>query len=142
MTYPDPAVREAVASRFVALRLHLKEPHVRTLNILWMPTVLVLDRRGVEHARNVNSVPPAEFLDFLDLGEAHARMKEGQYETAERLLAAALARRDRGPLTDELLYFHAIAAYFTGHHDHAARDRIWRDLAERFPDSIWTKRIP
>ena len=45
MTYPDPAVRRAVAARFVPLRLDLfaDRAAVRPLNVLWTPTLLVAD---------------------------------------------------------------------------------------------------
>jgi hypothetical protein len=143
--YPDPAVIAAVAEAFVPLRLDFQEPHVRELNIVWLPTVVLLDHRGKEHARHVNAAPAADFLDVLALGEAHARLKQGHAgarERAEQVLAAALARRANGPLHPELLYWYAIAGYFRGNHDDAFRDRIWADLLRRYPDSAWAHRVP
>lgn len=145
MTYPDPAVIAAIVRAFVPLRLDLRDPHVRELNIVWLPTVVIRDHRGHEHYRNVNAAPPADFLDVLALGEAHARLKEGRAESharAEAVLADALARRQDGPLHPELLYWHAIAAYFRGNHDGDARDRGWAELSHRYPDSIWAHRVP
>lgn len=142
MTYPDPAVRQALAARFVALRLDHRDPHVRELNVVWLPTLFVADARGVIHYRNVNSIPPELLLDVLDLGEAHARLRQAAYDVAEGLLRAALDRRDDGPLTPELLYWSGIARYFAGDHDDAARDDAWRHLRDRYPDSVWTYRIP
>lgn len=145
MTYPDPAVITAVETSFVPLRLDYREPPVRGLNIVWLPTVVIRDHRGREHYRNVNAAPPADFLDVLALGEAHARLKEGRHEAharAEEVLAAALARRDDGPLHPELLYWYAIAGYTRGDHDDAFRDRVWADLLRRYPDSIWAHRVP
>ena len=145
MTYPDPAVSAAVAASFVPLRLHISDARVRELNVVWLPTVVIRDHRGNEHARNVNAAPPADFLDVLALGEAHARLKEGRSEShvrAEAVLATALARRPDGPLHPELLYWHAIAGYVRGHHDGEWRDRVWADLLRRYPDSIWAHRVP
>jgi hypothetical protein len=135
----------AVAEAFVPLRLDFREPRVRELNIVWLPTVVLLDHRGKEHARHVNAAPAADFLDVLALGEAHARLKQGHAGARERagqVLAAALARRDDGPLHPELLYWYAIAGYFRGNHDDAFRDRIWADLLRRYPDSAWAHRVP
>ena len=143
MTYPDPAVARAVSGRFVPLRLHLSHPRVRDLNLLWLPTVYVLDHRGVVHGRSVNQLPPADFLDTLDLGEAHARLKQaGQAAVAAGLLREALARRDDGPLHPELLFLLGIADYFAGEHDHAGRDQVWAGLVARYPDSVWAHRVP
>jgi hypothetical protein len=143
VTYPDPAVSAAVSARFVPLRLWHTDARVRELNVLWLPTVFVLDWRGVVHGRSVNALPPAEFLDTLDLGEAHARLKQaGGAPTAARLLEAALGRRPDGPLHPELLFLLGIARYFVGDNDHAGRDEVWAQLLARYPDSIWASRVP
>ena len=143
MTYPDPAVIAAVAEAFVPVRIDFRDPHFRELNVVWLPTVIIRDHRGREHYRNVNAVPPEDFLDVLVLGEAHARLKEGGGAArAEQVLADALGRRDDGPLHPELLYWHAIAGYFRGDHDGEFRDRVWGDLLRRYPDSIWAHRVP
>lgn len=143
--YPDPAVVAAAAATFVPLRLDYRDPHVRQLNILWLPTVVILDHRLTEHYRNVNAAPVADFLDVLALGEALARLKDGRagsHARAERVLAEALARREDGPLHAELLFWHAIAGYFRGGHDGEFRDRVWNDLLDRYPNSVWAHRVP
>lgn len=143
--YPDPAVIAAVAEAFVPLRLDYRDPHMRELNVVWLPTVLIRDHRGHEHYRLVNAAPPADFLDVLALGEAHARLKEGRTTSRERavaVLAEALRRREDGPYHPELLYWHAIAGYFRDDHDDAFRDRVWAELRHRYPDSVWARRVP
>jgi hypothetical protein len=145
VTYPNSAVIAAVAEAFIPLRIDFRDPHFRQLNVVWLPTVIVRDYRGNEHYRNVNAAPPADFLDVLALGEAHARLKEGRsaaHARAEKVLADALDRRDDGPLHPELLYWHAIAGYFHGNHDDAFRDRVWAELMRRYPNSIWAHRVP
>jgi len=142
VTYPHPAIIAAVTTRFVPLKLDYRDPHVRALNLIWLPTIYILDKREVIHYTSVNSLPPEDLLDVLDLGEAHLRMKQGKSDVAASLLTAALARRPDGPLIDEVLYWSGIARYFAGGHDHAARDDAWSDLRSRYPESIWTHRIP
>jgi hypothetical protein len=145
VVYPHPAVIAAVDAAFVPLRLDFRDPNVRKLNIVWLPTVVILDHRLNEHGRHVNAAPPDDFLDVLALGEAHARLKEARnasHVRAEQVLAEALARRDDGPLHPELLYWHAIAGYFRGDHDGKFRDRVWADLMQRYPDSAWAHRVP
>ena len=142
MTYPDPAVRAAVNTRFIALKLDHRDSAVRPLNVVWLPTLLVADRYGGIHHRSVNAVPPEDLLDVLDLGETHVRLRQGRYPLAAERVAAALDRRRAGPLTDELLFWSGIARYFAGDHDEEARDAAWSELARRYPESIWTHRIP
>lgn len=140
--YPDRSVIAAILASFVPLRLDYKDPKVRELNILWLPTVVIVDHRGNEHARHVNASPPADFLDFLALGESHGRLKNAANERAEEVLRDALARREDGPYHPELLFWHAIAGYFLHKHDGDFRDRVWTDLRTRYPDSIWAHRVP
>jgi MoxR-like ATPase len=145
VTYPDPAVIRAITAAFVPLRLQLGDRHVRDLNIVWLPTVVILDHRGREHYRNVNAAPPEDFLDVLALSEAHARLKDARTEShtrAEAVLETALSRRPDGPLHPELVYWLAIAGYFRGHHDGEIRDRVWGELRRRYPDSAWAHRVP
>jgi hypothetical protein len=143
VTYPDPAVRAAVAARFVPLRLDLfaDRAAVRPLNVVWTPTILVADRRGTVHYRSLNYLPPADFLDVLDLGEAAARLRWAEYDRAMALLAAVPARHPDGPLVPEAIYWRGIAAYLKTR-DNDALYAIWDELRRRFPDSIWARRIP
>jgi hypothetical protein len=145
VVYPVPAVVAAVAEAFVPLRLDYRDPHMRELNVVWLPTVVIRDHRGHEHARFVNAAPAADFLDVLALGEAHARLKEGRSTSRERavnVLSAALARREEGPYHPELLYWYAIAGYFRDDHADDHRDRAWAELRRRYPESVWARRVP
>ena len=143
MTYPNLAVRQAVADRFVPLRLDLfaDRDAVRPLNVLWTPTLLVADRRGVVHYRSVNFLPPADFLDVLDIGEASARLRWAEYDRAIALLDAVTARHPDGPLGPEAIYWRGIATYLK---TRSTPDMyaVWAEIQERFPDSIWARRIP
>ncbi len=140
--FPDPAVAEVLADRFVCLRLDYTAPAARALRVLWLPTLIVLDRMQVEHYRSVNSLPPADLLDVLALGEAQARIREARHAESERLLRAALDRRPHGPMRPELLYWLGIAVYWVGHEDHDARDDVWDRLVADYPESIWAHRTP
>lgn len=143
MTYPDSVVRRAVGERFIPLKLDLfaDREAVRPLNVVWTPTLLFGDRRGAIHYRSLNFLPPADFLDLLDIGEASTRLRWGEYDRAIALLADVVERDSSAPLAPEAIYLRGIAAYLKTH-DGALLDAIWGDLRERFPDSIWTRRIP
>lgn len=143
--YPDPEIIAAVNATFVPLRLDLRHPKARELNILWLPTLLIIDHRGREHARQINAAPPADVLDFLALGEARARLKDARPASRDRavqVLTDALRRRDDGPFHPELLYWYGIAGYFRGNEDGEFRDRVWDELRRRYPDSLWARRVP
>lgn len=143
MTYRDPRVRRTIAERFVPVRLDLfaDREFVRPLNVIWTPTLLVADRRGVVHYRSVNFLPASDFLDMLDIGEANARLRWAEYDRAIRLLAEVLERNPDAPLAPEAIYWRGIAVYLETHSS-AEMYEVWREIQERFPESIWARRIP
>ena len=144
MTYPDHRVTEAIAERFVPLKLHLTNDrqHTRAFQVFWTPTILVGDRSGKIRYTSVNFLPPEEFLDILDIGEALVAMRWREYDTAIQRLASVDERRPDGPLNAEALYWHGVASYFRQGNSSRAAHVVWYQITERFPESIWAKRIP
>jgi tetratricopeptide (TPR) repeat protein len=143
VTYPDPAVISAVAERFVPLRLDLFRDRaaVRPLNVIWTPTLLFADRRGTVHYESLNFLPPADFLDLLDIGEACVRQRWGEYDRAITLFAAVTDRNPDAPFAAEALYRRGIAIYLKSRSNREMY-AVWQELIDRFPDSIWARRIP
>ncbi len=144
MTYPNPSVIEAVNARFVPVKLDLfKSPRevIRPLNVLWTPTILFADRRGDVHYRNVNFLPPELFLTLLDVGEAHVDLHWSRTDHAISLLRETFERDPDGLLAPEALYWWGIAVYLKTHSNDEMY-AVWNVLRERFPDSIWTQRVP
>lgn len=144
MTYPDHRVQAAISERFIPLRLHLIEDRqwTRLFQVFWTPTILIGDRSGKIRYTSVNFLPPEEFLDILDIGEALVAMRWREYDTSIARLMAVDERRPDGPLTAEALYWLGITEYFRQGRSPAASNAVWDGLVERFPDSIWSKRVP
>ena len=135
---------EAVNARFVPLKLDLfQSPRevIRPLNVLWTPTILFADRRGTPHYQNVNFLPPDLFITLLDIGEANVDLHWSRADHAISLLSGAHERDPEGLLAPEALYWWGIALYLKTHSDDEMY-RVWDQLRERFPDSIWTQRVP
>ena len=143
MTYPDARVQTAIADRFVPLRLDLFKDRaiVRPLNVIWTPTLLIADRRGIVHFRNVNFLPPDDFLDMLDIGEANTRLRWAEYDRAIALLAVVTDRQPGGVFAAEAIYWRGIAVYLKTH-SNAEMYRVWQEILDRFPESVWAKRVP
>ena len=76
MTYPQPDVARFVVDHFVPVRLVLNRPqdqaHFRAHRVIWTPTVVIMDRRGVGHYQSPGYLPPALFLAMLRIGLARA----------------------------------------------------------------------
>ncbi|MDQ3657454.1 MAG: hypothetical protein M3457_20555 [Chloroflexota bacterium] len=87
-------------------------------------------------------MPTAEFLDILDIGEALAAMRCKGYDTAIGLFTEVRDRTPDGPLTPKAIYWRGIVAYFRDGKSPGSANAEWGELVERFPDSIWAKRVP
>lgn len=141
-TFSDPDVIRAVNERFVPLQLHLFQDRaiVRAWGLFWTPTVLFGDRSGKIRYESVNYLPPAEFLDVLDVGDARVAMRWKEFEKAIQLLKDVEERHPDGPMTAEAIYWRGMAEYFNEKSSPAASKRVWGELVEKFPDSIWARR--
>ncbi len=144
VTFADPTVIEAVTTRFVPLKLHLFQDRefTRANQVFWTPTILFADRSGKVRYTSVNFLPVPEFLDLLDIGEAMVGMRWKEYETAIARLQDVVDRSPNGALTAEAIYWRGIAAYFRDGKSPRSANTEWTELLERFPDSIWAKRVP
>lgn len=143
-TLDDPVIRAQIAERFVPVRLHLLKDRAvtRSWGIFWTPTVLFGDRSGKIRYTSLNYLPVDDFLDIMDIGEAMVAMRWKNYEVSISRLRDVEDRHPEGPLTAEAIYWRGMAEYFRDGHSSASTKRVWSDIKERFPDSIWAKRQP
>lgn len=143
-TLADPMVTAQIAERFIPVKLHLIEDRAvtRPWQVFWTPTVLFADRSGKIRYTSVNFLPAPEFLDVMDIGEALVAMRWRDYDTCLARLKAVEDRHPDGPLTAEAMYWRGMAEYFKEGNNPAASSRVWDEIRERFPDSIWAKRQP
>ena len=144
VTYPDARVIQAVEERFVPLTLDLfKGPRdlLRTLSVIWTPTILFADRRGAVHYRTENFLPPDLFITALDIGEANVDMRWSRTDHAIDLMRNAYEREPEGILAPEVLYWWGVGLYLKSQ-SHEQVYEIWDILRYRFPDSIWAAYVP
>jgi hypothetical protein len=143
-TFSDLVIAREISERFIPLKLHLHNDRkvVRDWGLFWTPTVLFADRSGKLRYESVNFLPPEQFIDILDIGEARVAMRWREFEKAIRLLEDVEARHPDGPLTAEAMYWRGMAEYFLEGSNPAASKRVWAELSAAFPDSIWAKRQP
>jgi hypothetical protein len=144
VTYPEPAVSSFVAEHFVPVKLLLNrtadQPHFRAYRVIWTPTIMVLDYRGVGHYQAPGYLPPNLFLQQLRLGLARAQIAWSRYEEAAAQLGA-VADIPGSPFAAEALYWQGIAWYLQARR-RAPMMRAWNRLRSEHPGSLWAARVP
>lgn len=143
-TFADQAVIQQVNERFIPVSLHLFNDRavVRDWGLFWTPTILFADRTGKIRYESVNFVPADVMLDLLDIGEARVGMRWREFDNAVERLLDVERRHPDGPMTAEALYWRGMAEYFRGGSKPEIAKRVWAEITERFPDSIWAARQP
>lgn len=143
-TFADERVLAEITARFIPLKLDLFQDRdfTRQQQVFWTPTIMIADHSGKVRYTSVNYLPAAEFLDILDIGEGMATMRWKGYDKAINLFTAVQQRTPDGPLTAEAIYWRGIAAYFRDGKSPTSANAEWAELLERFPDTIWAKRVP
>lgn len=143
-TFADPEVIAAVNERFIPVSLHLFQDRaiVREWGLFWTPTVLFADRTGKIRYESINYVPADVMLDVLDIGEARVAMRWKEMDTAIERLRDVERRHPNGPMTAEAIYWRGMAEYFCEGNRPETAKRVWAEITERFPESIWAARQP
>lgn len=143
-TFTDPDVTEEVNDRFIPLTLHMFQDRavVRDWGLFWTPTILFADRTGRIRYESVNYVPADVMLDVLDIGEARVSMRWREFDNAIERLRDVEERHPDGPMTAEAIYWRGMAEYFRDGSKPETAKRVWAEITDRFPKSVWAARQP
>jgi hypothetical protein len=125
----------------VPAQAHIKErpAYFHRFDVLWTPTVLILDAQGVERKRLEGYLPNSEFRARLELGLARVAFMHKQWGEAERRYAGVAERYPDTSAAPQALYWRGVSRYKASN-DHSALGRVARELKEKYPGSVWTLR--
>ena len=144
VTYPQPSVASFITQHFVPVRLLLNrsqdQVHFRTHRVIWTPTTVIADRRGVGHYQSPGYLPPELFLSMLHIGLGRALTAWMRYDEAAAHFEAVGAE-PHNQLAPEALYWLGIAWYLKDR-QRASMMQAWRQLRTQYPDSVWAARVP
>ena len=143
VTYPDDAVVAAIEQGFAPFKINLLERHpdfkeaCAGARVMWGPTFVVADARGLEVRRWVGWLPPRSFVTELGFCRALADYTHGKFDDASAGFDAIVeAGPDAGrEIHPEALYWQGIAGFMAGPKDWDALRRSWTKLAEEYPGS-------
>lgn len=141
VTYPEPSVVEYLSANFVLYKasMEMRESwqHFRANHIVWTPSFGFADRNGSMHYQSQGFFPPEEFLSALRVGRARCLMAWTRSAEAIKELEAAASVENS--MTPEVLFWLSVAAWLE-RRDTTRMYSIWGEMADRYPDSPWTRR--
>ena len=107
--------------------------------VLWTPTVLLLDSSGKERYRIEGYLPKEEFAVQLESGLARIAFMDKQWDEAECRYRNIVQGHGSSPSAAEAIYW-AGAAKYKRTNDHTVLPLVSEELEKRFPNSLWTRR--
>jgi TolA-binding protein len=143
--YPDPQVAELVKSRFVPVRLHVKDDAAEfqrvgaMLDAHWTPTTLIVDPPSTERHRIEGFLPKDDFASQLELGFAKAAFARAAYDDAARAFEEVIERYPNTDAAPEAQYWAGVSRYKASGNPQALGDTHKR-FRERYTDSTWAKK--
>jgi hypothetical protein len=109
----------------VPVGAHIKEHPVyfHRFDVLWTPTVLILDSKRVERERIEGYLPNPEFRARLEIGLARIAFMHKQWAEAERRYAEVAARYPNMSSVPEAIYWRGVSRYKSTN-DHAVLNLV------------------
>ncbi|HZT42351.1 MAG TPA: tetratricopeptide repeat protein [Chthonomonadaceae bacterium] len=140
-SYGDAATAAFINESFVPFTVNIKEHGAlfHRFDVLWTPTVLIMDPQGVERDRIEGYLPREEFRARLEMGLARAAFTAKHWEEAEKRYAQVAERYPDTPVTAEAIYWRGVSHY-KGTNDHTALGEVAQQLSQKYPNSEWAKK--
>jgi hypothetical protein len=141
VTYSDSQVVEALRQKTVPVQVDFENvPKLADrFQVIWTPSLNMIDSRG----RRVYSVegwlPPREFLAMLDTARGQALLRGKAFSAAAEVFQEVVDRFPHSPYAAEARYYRGVALYLADHQADALK-REWGLLRQSFPDSEWASK--
>ena len=100
---------------------------------------MILDDSGKERFRIEGYLPREEFVAHLEMGLARVAFMDKQWADAESRYSAISDRHPSSSVVPEAMYWAAVSHYKKTN-DHTVLGRLGEQLAQKFPDNIWTEK--
>ena len=123
------------------MKVHIKEqkPTFERFNVLWTPTLIVLDPDGVERHRVEGFLPVDDFLAQLELGLAKLAFQRGVYDESGKRYRTICEEHARTGAAPEACYWAGVSAY-KATNDPAPLKATAQKLKKDYPESEWTRK--
>jgi tetratricopeptide (TPR) repeat protein len=140
VAYPDAAVIEFITKNLIPIRVpandHALAPKFR---IKWTPSLLILDKQGIEHNRTVGFFWPQELIPSLLLGMGKACFNQPDRPKAISYFEEIITSYPKCFQAPEAIYLKGVSRFIVGH-DVADLIGIYDHLKSEYPNSEWCMR--
>lgn len=138
VTYSDEKVIKFLNSEVIPVQITFDtQPLASKYNLLWTPTIIVLDGQGKEYDRNVGYISPEEFIPFIILGIGKAYFELDNFEKAIESFRKIIEYFPKSKATAQAIYFIGVSKYKHTHEPKHLKES-YELLKTKFPDSEWT----
>ncbi len=105
-----------IAQNFIPVKIHIKQQPdtFKRFGAQWTPTLVTLDRDGVERYRFEGFLPATDFLAQLALGLAHTAFARERWREAEERFRAIVRDFPETEAAPEALYWAGVSRYKGG----------------------------
>jgi outer membrane protein assembly factor BamD (BamD/ComL family) len=108
-------------------------------DVVWTPTVLILDSSGVERRRSEGYLPREEFFAELHLGLGRAAFMRKQWAEAERFYGDVIERFPQTNGAAEAVYWRGVSRYKRTN-DHMELAAVAAEFERKYQDTPWAKK--
>lgn len=117
----------------------MKPAYFHRYEVLWTPTVLVLDADGVERFRLEGYLPREEFSAQLELGRARLAWVQKRWEAAQAIYEGVIRLSPKTVAAASALYWGEVC-YYKRTQDHTRLRPMAERERQEYPASLEAKR--
>ncbi|MCM0083996.1 thioredoxin fold domain-containing protein [Geomonas sp. Red32] len=139
-SFPNQSVANFITDRMVPIHAAAGTSTLSAdFNVVWTPTLVVLDFYGREHQRTVGFLPPDEMVAWLLLGIGKTALDKGQHNEAVLQFNTLMNGYPTSAAAPEAIYLRGVSRFKTSQ-TAATLKETYQQLKNDFPHSEWTKR--
>jgi tetratricopeptide (TPR) repeat protein len=139
VTYPQEKVIDFITDGMVPLRVAADHPLASGYDVTWTPALLVIDSEGKEYHRVVGFLPDDEFVPAILLGIGKAFFNKNEFSKALEKFEEIMTSYPASDSAAEAIFMAGVSGYKNSN-DPMPLKKSYEYLAEKHPDSLWTKR--
>jgi Tetratricopeptide repeat len=134
-------VADFIYQHFLPVTFNIKQTPAmfHRFDVLWTPTILVLDSDAVERYRIEGYLPKDEFSAQLEMSLGRVAFTHKQWAEAEDHYTDAVEKWPGSISGAEAMYWAAVSHYKKTN-DHTVLAALAEQLQKRYPQNLWTKR--